>query len=100
MDKQREIQAIKAGLPKLACADDPDILHLMSLQRGAFISHTTLKHLIIASGAMLPLVSDTVAVLESREPVLVQTEEAKHYSLWDVKEQAPVRVTRSKRQLL
>ncbi|KAF9614079.1 hypothetical protein IFM89_015078 [Coptis chinensis] len=50
-------------------------------------------------GAMLPLVSDTVAVMGSREPVLVQQEEAVPVQQ-DVKEQAPVRVTRSKRQLL
>ncbi|KAF9616111.1 hypothetical protein IFM89_028577 [Coptis chinensis] len=34
MDKQRNIQAIKAGLPNkpCLCADDPNMFHLMSLQ--------------------------------------------------------------------
>ncbi|KAF9596290.1 hypothetical protein IFM89_008816 [Coptis chinensis] len=47
-------------------------------------------------GATLPLVSDTVAMLGSREPVPVQQEEAILVQQ-DVQEQAPVRVTRSKR---
>ncbi|KAF9614995.1 hypothetical protein IFM89_021549 [Coptis chinensis] len=49
--------------------------------------------------ATLPLVSDTVAVLGSRELVPVQQEEAVSVQQ-NVKEQAPVRVTSSKRQLL
>ncbi|KAF9619361.1 hypothetical protein IFM89_006548 [Coptis chinensis] len=50
-------------------------------------------------GATLLLVSDTVAVLGSREPVPIKQEEAVPVQQ-DVQEQAPVRVTRSKRQLL
>ncbi|KAF9590907.1 hypothetical protein IFM89_000163 [Coptis chinensis] len=50
-------------------------------------------------GATLPLVSDTIAVLGSREVVPVHQEEAVPVQQ-DVQEQAHVRVTRSKRQLL
>ncbi|KAF9620468.1 hypothetical protein IFM89_013085, partial [Coptis chinensis] len=56
MDKQREIQAIKAGLPNKTC------LH----QRPG---HSSLD---VTPGATLPLVSDTVVVLGSCEPVPVQ----------------------------
>ncbi|KAF9612861.1 hypothetical protein IFM89_004271 [Coptis chinensis] len=59
MDKQREIQAIKASLPNKTC------LHRRP-------GHSSLD---VTPGAMLPLVSDTVAVMGSREPVLVQQEE-------------------------
>ncbi|KAF9612374.1 hypothetical protein IFM89_039201 [Coptis chinensis] len=83
MDKQREIQAIKDGLPNKTC-----------LRRRP--RHSSLD---VTPGATLPLVSDTVVVLGSREPVPVQQEEAVPVQQ-NVKEQAPVRVTRSKRQLL
>ncbi|KAF9600259.1 hypothetical protein IFM89_005845 [Coptis chinensis] len=83
MDKQREIQAIKAGLPNKTCLR----------QRPG---HSSLD---VTPSAMLPLVYDTITVLGSREPVPIQQEEAVPVQQ-DVKEHAPVRVTRSKRQLL
>ncbi|KAF9593985.1 hypothetical protein IFM89_026686, partial [Coptis chinensis] len=55
MDKQREIQAIKAGLPNKTC-----------LRRRP--GHSSID---VTPGATLPLVSDTIAVLGSREPVPV-----------------------------
>ncbi|KAF9599645.1 hypothetical protein IFM89_001591 [Coptis chinensis] len=53
MDKHREIQAIKAALPNKTCL------------------HRRPRHfsLDVTPGATLPLVSDTIAVLGSREPV-------------------------------
>ncbi|KAF9619586.1 hypothetical protein IFM89_007413 [Coptis chinensis] len=83
MDKQREIQAIKAGFPNKTC-----------LRRRPI--HSSLD---VTPGATLPLVFDTVVVLGSREPVPVLQEEAVPVQQ-DVKEQAPVIVTRSNRQLL
>ncbi|KAF9609682.1 hypothetical protein IFM89_017881 [Coptis chinensis] len=83
IDKQREIQAIKAGLLNKTC-----------LRRRP--GHSSLD---VTPGATFPLVSNTVAVLGSREPIPVQQEEAVPVQQ-NVKEQAPVRVTRSKRQLL
>ncbi|KAF9617892.1 hypothetical protein IFM89_039111 [Coptis chinensis] len=59
MDKHREIQAIKAGLPNKTC-----------LRRKP--GHSSLD---VTPGATLPLVSDTVAMLGSHEPIPVRQEE-------------------------
>ncbi|KAF9613281.1 hypothetical protein IFM89_006780 [Coptis chinensis] len=120
MDKQREIQAIKAGLPNKTCLCrrpghssldvTPELLQpdynvtveYRKYQRKYQQKKKTSKEtnaLPTKLVATLPLVSDTIAVLGSREPVQVQQEEAILVQQ-DVTEQAPIRVTRSKRQLL
>ncbi|KAF9615592.1 hypothetical protein IFM89_024681 [Coptis chinensis] len=83
IDKQREIQAIKVGLPNKTCL----------CQRPG---HASLD---VTPGVALPLVSDIIPVLGSHEPIPIQQEEVVPVQQ-NVKEQAPVRVTRSKRQLL
>ncbi|KAF9621853.1 hypothetical protein IFM89_028441, partial [Coptis chinensis] len=89
MDKQRDIQAIKAGLPKKTCLRrrpghvSLDVtLELLQLDYNVIVEYRmyqrkypqkkqTLKQknaLSTQLGATLPLVSDTVAVLGSCEP--------------------------------
>ncbi|KAF9608818.1 hypothetical protein IFM89_011856, partial [Coptis chinensis] len=66
MDKQRDIQAIKAGLPNKTC-----------LRRRP--GHVSLD---VTPGVTLSLVSDTVAVLGSHEPVPVQEEKEVPVQTW------------------
>ncbi|KAF9601689.1 hypothetical protein IFM89_021819 [Coptis chinensis] len=96
MEKQREIQAIKAGLPNKTCLRrrpghssldvTPELLQpdynvtveYRKYQRKYPQKKKTSKEtnaLPTRLGVMLPLVSDKVAVLGSREPVLEQQEE-------------------------
>ncbi|KAF9593039.1 hypothetical protein IFM89_019784, partial [Coptis chinensis] len=144
MDKQRDIQAIKAGLPNKTCLHrrpghasldvTPELLQpdynvtmeyrkyqrkypqkkvdfegdkciATQLDGGVQWMRTHDLELLLESPGLnfsevcyytLPLVSDTVAVLGSREPVPIQQEEAVPVQQ-DVQQQAHVRVTRSKR---
>ncbi|KAF9626763.1 hypothetical protein IFM89_039043 [Coptis chinensis] len=120
MDKQREIQAIKVGLPNKICLRrrpghasldvTPELLQpdynvtveYQKYQRKYLQKKKTLKETNAwpaQLGVTLPLVSDRGTSLW--DPVNRLPDRGGSDTVWqDVKEQAPLKVTRSKRQLL